>query len=226
MTPRLEFSYPKGAFRSAFNKQSQAIALAATATIRDAAAEVLARGAANIASAGFSSRWQKGLRAVVTPKAGPATAEASVHVFHSRGFATVFETGARISGKPLLWLPLPTLPDKIGGRWMTPKNFVKSIGPLHTIKAPGKPPLLGAYMSGLVGSKVTIAKLRRGSALARLGVRSRRGAYGAKGVVSTIVFVGISQVSIRRRWNLTGVYAAAVENLGANYARHLAEVNR
>ena len=223
---RLKFEYPKGAFQKAFDQHGLAIATAATGAIRDAAAEVLARGAANIAAAGFSARWQRGLRAEVSPKSGIATTEAAAHVFHTRRFASIFETGGRISGKPLLWLPLPTLPDKLGVKLMTPRNFVRSVGPLFSIKAPGKRPLLGAYMQGVAGSKVTIAKLRRGAALAKLGVRDRRGAYGTRGVVSVPVFVGVQQVTLQARWNLTGVYATAVENLEPNYSRRLAEIER
>lgn len=223
---KVQFSYPRGAFRREFEKHARTVAAAATGAIRDAAKEVLANGAANIASAGFSARWQRGLRAPVTPKTGNADKTASAHVFHIRGFASIFETGGAISGKPLLWLPLPTLPDKIGVKLMTPKNFVASVGSLHTIKAPGKPPMLGAYMQGIAGSKVTLAKLRRGQALAKLGVGRRGGTYGSRGVVSVPVFVGVNQVTLQKRWNLTGVYAAAIQNLAPNYERRLAEIER
>jgi hypothetical protein len=221
----LVFASLAGQYESAFKRMYDPIAKAATAAIKDTAAEILRAGRANIASAGFSAKWQSGLRAVVTPKSGDSV-DASVHAFHTRGFATVFETGAQISGKPLLWLPLPTIPDKIEGRPMTPKNFVRSIGPLFTIRAAGKPPMLGSYMQGIAGSKVTIAKLRRGRALAKLGVRGRGGLARAKGVISVPVFIGISSVSIKRHWNLTGVYSVARDNLASNYARRAAETNR
>jgi hypothetical protein len=161
----------------------------------------------------------------VTPKTG-VSIDCEAHVFHRRGFATVFETGARISGKPLLWLPLPNLPDHIGNQMMTPRNFVRLVGPLYTLKSAGKPPMLGGYMQGLVGSKVTLPKLRRGGQLAKLGVRSRGGAYGARGVVLTPVFVGVNQVAVRKRWNLTGVYLQAERNLAVNYVRRINEANR
>lgn len=221
----LVFAAVTGQYEAAFKAMYDPIAAAATAAIKDASAEILQRGRANIASAGFSAKWQQGLRTRVTPASGNSV-DAAVKVWHSRGYATVFETGAAIHGKPLLWLPLPSLPDKIGGRVMTPKTFVRTIGPLFSIKVPGKHPMLGAYMQGVAGSKVTVAKLRRGSALARLGVRGRAGVAAKKGLVATPVFVGVNAVTIRRRWNLTGVYETAETNLAANYARRVAEINR
>jgi hypothetical protein len=221
----LVYSVVTGQFAAAVRAMQKPIATAATGAIKDLAQEIIDKGRSNIAAAGFSTRWQKGLVVVVTPKSGVAI-DCEAHVFHRRGFATVFETGAMIGGKPLLWLPLPTLPDHIGGQMMTPRNFVRRIGPLFTLKAPGKPPMLGGYMQGLAGSKVTIANLRRGGQLAKLGVRSRPGAYGSRGVVLTPVFVGVSQVTLRKRWDLTGVYAQAEHNLAANYLRRINEANR
>ena len=225
MNLRLVYSAVTGQFAAAVRAMQKPIATAATASIKDLAAEIVSKGRGNIASAGFSTRWQKGLVVTVTPKEG-VSIDCEAHVFHRRGFATVFETGMQISGKPLLWLPLPTLPDHIGSQMMTPKSFIRSIGPLYTLKSAGKPPMLGGYMQGLVGSRVTLPKLRSGAALARLGVRGRGGGYGARGVVLTPVFVGVSSVAVRKRWNLEGVYRVAEANLAANYVKRMQEANR
>ena len=141
MNLRLTYAAVTGQFTVAVRAMQKPIATAATASIKDLAAEIVSKGRGNIASAGFSTRWQKGLVVTVTPKEG-ASIDCEAHVFHKRGFATVFETGMQISGKPLLWLPLPTLPDKIGSQPMTPKNFIRSIGPLYSLKSAGKRPML------------------------------------------------------------------------------------
>lgn len=217
---KLSIAGKPGEFQRAFDGMLDPIEKAAAAAAKDAQTEIVAGGRANIASAGFSGRWQRGLLVKISGK-GLRT---SVHARHRVNFATLFETGGRIAGKRgLLWLPLPTVPKKIGKAAMTPRNFVHLIGPLFTMRVPGKPPLLGAYMQGLAGSKVSLAKLRAGSALARLGVRGRGGGKASRGVVATPVFHGVSSVTIRRRWNLRAVYDQAQRNLPINFANRLKE---
>jgi hypothetical protein len=211
-----------GQFPEAFQGMVDPLDRAAAAAMRDARQEILDGGRANIAAAGFSRRWQDGLTATITGTG----LRSSLRARHRRGFATVFETGRTISAKRgLIWLPLPTVPKKIGSNaQMTPRNFVRLIGPLFTMRVPGKGPLLGAYMQGLAGSKVNLAKLRRGAALARLGVRGRGGQRRAsKGVVATPVFHGVSSVTIRKRWDLRGVYDRAQQGISANFAKRLRE---
>jgi hypothetical protein len=76
---------------------------AAQSAIKDAAAEAVTQGRSQIGAAGFSSRWQKGL--VSKSLKGKPDQPAQL-IFHRIGFFTVFERGATISGKPLLWLPV------------------------------------------------------------------------------------------------------------------------
>lgn len=67
--------------------------------LKAAAADIQTNGRLNIAQAGlFGTKWQQGF-----------TAEAdslSITVGHTIPFFSVFETGATIVGKPILWIPL------------------------------------------------------------------------------------------------------------------------
>jgi hypothetical protein len=84
---------------------------AAQGAVKDAAAEAVKQGRAQIASAGFSSRWQRGLQSKFL---GGDPKKPARLIFHRVGFMSVFEHGATISGKPLLWLPVEqNLPGKI-----------------------------------------------------------------------------------------------------------------
>lgn len=217
---RLVLSAVAGSYQKAFKAIETPIAKAATATIDDAKAQVLSEGRANIAGAGFGSKWQNALRGTRYPRTGTSI-EAAAWIFHRIPYAAVFETGARIPGSPLLWLPLPGVPQKIGGRRMSPRNYIALVGPLHTIRVAGKNPLLAAYMRGKAGSKVTLGKLRAGAALQRLGVRASRSDLGRAGLVSVPLFVGIPSVQLHKRFDLTGVFNHAVSQLGANYLRHI-----
>lgn len=89
------------------NKQ-RPVATAAVAALRDAAAEAVQEGRSNIASAGqFKGKWLSGLqyRTKDAEAGGEPSLQARAIVFHKFGIAGVFEHGATIQGKPLLWIP-------------------------------------------------------------------------------------------------------------------------
>ena len=66
----------------------------------ETAAKAVAEGRSNIASAGqFGDRWQQGLQYKMQGGAEPSA------IIFTVGYAGVFEHGATISGKPLLWIP-------------------------------------------------------------------------------------------------------------------------
>ncbi len=219
---RLKHDYVTGQFAAAARALRDPIARAATATIRDGAKELLTGARARIASAGFPRRWQIGFSVQVFPRRG-ASIDAYMRGRHRLGFAQVFQRGAHIAGKPLLWIPLSGIPDKIGTVRMTPRNFISKVGPLHTINVPGKAPLLAAYMRGRPGAKFSLARVRAGSALARLGVRRGRSDSGGVGVISVPIFVGVTAVQLRRRFDVAGVYEKVRRGLPANYFRHIRE---
>jgi hypothetical protein len=81
--------------------QIQGAAVQAMEEVRD---EILQQGRANISSAGnFGARWTDGLKGEVT-EAGPG--EVDLTITHDVPYFMVFQRGARISGKPLLAIPL------------------------------------------------------------------------------------------------------------------------
>jgi Family of unknown function (DUF6441) len=92
------------------DRQREPIARAAVAALRETARNAVKEGRENIASAGPGFRhaqWLSGLRyrAIGATKAGEAALDAKVLIYHKYGIAGVFEHGATIKGRPLLWIP-------------------------------------------------------------------------------------------------------------------------
>jgi|SRR5262245_50846963 len=85
----------------------RAIAMAAAGALRQTANDVVKEGRRNIAASGrFGPKWQKGLQARFKGiERGQASPDAKAIIFHRFGIAGVFEHGATIQGKPLLWIP-------------------------------------------------------------------------------------------------------------------------
>jgi hypothetical protein len=84
------------------------VATAAVQALQDVAAEAVQEGRSNIGSAGrFTGKWQSGLQFKLqdAQDGGEPSLQAKATVFHSYGLASVFEFGATIEGKPLLWIP-------------------------------------------------------------------------------------------------------------------------
>jgi hypothetical protein len=84
------------------------VATAAVAALRETAANAVEEGRSNIAGAGrFGPKWQSGLqyRTKDAVEDGEPSLQATAVIFHKYGFAGVFEHGATIQGKPLLWIP-------------------------------------------------------------------------------------------------------------------------
>ncbi len=93
----------------AIRDKQQPVAEAAVAALREVAAESIQEGRRDIAAAGpnFRSNWQEGLKYKTknARKGGQALLSAEATIYHRFGIAAVFEFGAVISGKPLLWIP-------------------------------------------------------------------------------------------------------------------------
>jgi hypothetical protein len=91
----------RSAWDSLVGDNQQALNKAAVAALRETAANAVKEGRSNIAGAGrFGPRWQQGLQYRMVKGDEP-----SAIIFHKIGFAGVFEHGATIQGKPLLWIP-------------------------------------------------------------------------------------------------------------------------
>ena len=93
-------------------------------------------GRANIAAGGNfrSARWQEGFRALVSYQ---SRENLRIRVTHRVSYWKVFEYGARILGRPLLWIPLSfALAASLKVR---ARDFP---GRLFRVDRPGKAPLL------------------------------------------------------------------------------------
>src|SRR5215210_2303463 len=186
MSLRLTVSAVAGAFYRALTEGEKPIAKAATRAVREAADLAKTDGRSSIAVAGFSRKWQNALQAKVYPSNRDSMRAAAL-IYHKVPYAEVFEQGAIIQGKPLLWLPLPSAPFGAGGRRVPAARFRELIGsPLYTIRQRGKPPMLGANV------RVTTARAGKAISLALL----RRGRNpGGKGVVRLVpLYIGVDAV--------------------------------
>lgn len=217
---RLVFAAARGEFEKAFKEKYGIVAKAATGAIKDGAAQAKTRGRAAIGSGGFGRRWQNALRVEVYPRSGQSV-NAAMYIHHNIPYSSVFQTGATLRGRRLLWLPVPGAPLKIGPRRMTPANYQSLVGPLHFVENPGRRPLLAAYIRGArVPRRATLSALKAGSALARLGVTESRGKHGTAGVVSVPLFFGVSSVRIPKKFDLRPTFEQVSRGLGDAYFKH------
>lgn len=188
------------------------LARAATATIREIGKQGKEAGQRVIAAAGFSGRWQRGMRSAVMPRSGYSL-DASGRIFHSVGFFGIFQEGATISGSPLLWLPLPEVPfSGAGHKQLTPKQFVARVGPLVSINVPGKPPMLAGPGGGIIRASKTSVKFRR---------RALK-AGNIRGPVIPL-FIGVSSVSIAQKLDIVGAVKDVVDKAGEIFDAKFAE---
>jgi hypothetical protein len=96
------------AWQNALREKGQLVATAAVAALRETAANAVQEGRSNIAGSGrFTGGWVSGLqyRTQGATEGGKPSLKAKAIIFHKVGLAGVFEHGATISGKPLLWIP-------------------------------------------------------------------------------------------------------------------------
>lgn len=209
---RVRFKGDKGQFIRATTEVEKAIAHAATMAVRKTATAMRDAGRENIADAGFGSAWQRSLTVAMRPKRGDALNPwAWIHT--SINFADVFETGRAISAthRSFLWLPLrnvPMWPGAVPPRQMSPKKFIQLVGPLRTIRRPGKPPMLGA-----------VARVGR-----RGRVRIKGGIAGTWKVVP--MFVGVPAVTIQKKFNVIGAMESAAGQMPEFYAQNLEYVSK
>jgi Family of unknown function (DUF6441) len=129
---KLVFSADESIFQRWLKELQKQIEEAKAGAVQDAAALAIAEGRANVAGAGFPARWQAAVRSRFYPN--KQSGDPAAIVFDVIPFAGVFETGATIQGRPLLWLPIG---GKAGVR--SPRQYP---GRLVSVNVRGKPPLL------------------------------------------------------------------------------------
>ncbi len=202
-----------GQWLKATNAYESIMAKAATLGMRDVGKEGVKKGRESIAAAGFSSKFQRSLRVINKPASGYVL-NPSAYIHTTINYADVFETGKTITGSPFLWLPLPSVPP-IGGRpHMTPKQYIRNVGPLVTMRRPNGLPMLGAVVKGLTkaqpfGRFATRARLRKG--------RSGKGT-----TTQTVpLFVAVPSVSIPKKFDVKGAVDEAFRQFQDMYIKHL-----
>ncbi|MHB2169967.1 DUF6441 family protein [Alsobacter sp. R-9] len=192
---RIDVSFEGQTPREVFRDVRTTIAVAATNALRKTGDLIKVEGASEIAAAGFSPRWQRAISARVYPERG-ASLTAALAVRHRIPYAGVFEEGATISGKPFLWLPLPSA-TRFGGRFaggkVTPRKVTQAGYQLVSINRPGKAPLLAVRSRGF-------------------GARKQFGGRQFKTGIEPL-FVGVSAVTITQKFNLRRVFARGQDRL-------------
>lgn len=108
---------------------------AAQYAAREAAGDIIMEGRADMRRAGNfgSERWQQGLQAKISYQ---SRSDIRIRITHAVFYWTVFEFGAVIRGKPLLWIPLDFAKDAQGVR---ARDYP---GRLFRVDREGKAPLL------------------------------------------------------------------------------------
>lgn len=212
MSLKVSFDIITGEFERRMEELQKPIAETAVATMDEVLSTVKVEGRASIAAAGFSRRWQNALRFDRFPRGNKKSINAAVFVHHRIVYAGVFEDGATIVGNPLMWVPLPSSPKRIGRNRFTPRNYNNMVGPLVSMSSRSGTPLLGATVrmsrtnAAQERPKVTLATLRRG----RTG----------RGILRTIpLFFGIRSTQIEKKFNITQICEAARDAIPSIYAR-------
>jgi Family of unknown function (DUF6441) len=181
MMPRLAFQmiFDRDGFDKALKEAQAPIQEAATAAVAEAAEEAVRLGRANIAAGGrFGMRWQSGLKFKTYDKdPGNPKVNAVALVYHANPMAGVFQHGATIRGKRLLWLPL----EPNAGGASSPKRYGRQ---LVSVNVAGKPPML-------------FDKFERKP-----------------------VFVGVEQVTLKKRWHIIEIVERTAKRLGEFFVRN------
>lgn len=196
-----------------FSRLYSPIADAATFTFREAGNILKFNARAAIAAGGFSKRWQNALRVNVYPLRGTSINPA-IFLYHKIQYAGVFETGAKIRGKPLLWLPLKNAPKKIGRKKFTPRNLSAEGVSLVSFRSSSGQPLLGAKV-GIKGrrSKISQAAIKRG--------------ISNTDVTKTVpLFVGVNSVTIRSKFKIRPAVIRVRNSLSVLYDKNFVGIRR
>jgi hypothetical protein len=190
-------------------KARDRIAKAATGAMRQAASDLKTKGRS--AMGGMGTKFQNAFRTKVYPQQGNSL-KPSLIAYSKIPWAGVFEHGATIAGKPLLWLPLDNGPFGHGGRRMTPAQYKATVGPLILINHQGRR-LLCAEV------RETDARAKKAVSL-RLLKRGRND--GGRGTVRLIpIFVGVASVTDPAKFNLDGVARDVASGIGDAILKNL-----
>ena len=187
----------RGQFDEAFKEKYGIIADASRAGIMQTAAKLKKNARAAIGGGGFGIRWQNALRVDVHPKRKKLTASGAIYLYHKIPYAGVFETGATIRGKPLMWLPTTSAAKRwgrgVGGGRLTPQNFSRGVATLRSTRGTSTPMLV---------------------ANVEVGRKHKR-------TKSMVIFVGVPLVKIGQKFSIARAVELARRDLAENYFNNL-----
>jgi len=206
----LRYDAPSPDYAKVMEVEQRKVARAATAAVTEAASLAKAEGRSELA--GFSARFANAMFAKVFPGHGDSLHPAAVVGLKIK-YASVFEDGATIGGKPYLWIPIDqNLPVASRGKRWTPKDFISVIGPLKSARSSGRPILLGQVR---VGGKGRVQSLRKNQTL-----------FGRNNRQWLPVFVGVPAVTDPQRYNITRIIENAANEIPELYERNWEALNR
>jgi len=102
-TFKIKFTVPKPDFAAQLAGVGERLQRAISATVNMIASMLLEAGRSDIGSAGnFGQRWTDGLHVAQQGSGG----NMKLFFTHDIPYASIFETGGTIQGRPLLWIPI------------------------------------------------------------------------------------------------------------------------
>lgn len=241
---QLRFEQKADDWKAAAKQIENTIFGAARGAFQDLARIVQADARSEIAGAGFKGKWVSGFRTYIYPRTPGQedVTQLTMRGFHSYNIANVFERGANVAGKPLLWVPLATAPNSVRGKPTTPARLISAGVRLHRIDRGGKPLLIGSILRPSRGQKKrTLVKLARGRFvqsgqvtvaqllnaqrnIRRTQVRRAFGVSGGLQTVSIPLFVGLRSVEIKKKFNISAIYELGRSQLPDLYNARLAQL--
>lgn len=209
---------PPGRWAADVLDYQKPLAKALTMAAREGARMLQAETRAAIIAGGLGPRFARQFKAFGFPRRQFSMSPA-VRGWHARAwkgsrigrYANIFARGGTIRGKPLLWVPLPTAPKRIGGMPPTPKLYFDNIGPLVRLHGTRRPILAGRSAREIRGRRATVAQLQTGQ---------RRLAAGRKTAIVPM-FVGVPSVKIPRRVNMDVIFARVQAALPALFRQQM-----
>lgn len=207
MSFRATYHFVKGEFDEGMRELYRPMAVAAKSAMKQTADVIKVKGRAQIAVAGFKRPYQTAFRADVYPRGSKPSVNAAAVAYHKVDFSEVFETGARIGGKPYLWVPIKDKRTRVGRKQLRLKDFLARGERLVMVKRAGKPPLLmGRPLSGMPRPR-------------RAADRDTYERYQAGGLVP--LFVGLSVVDIDKKLSIYQMIGQEAGRIAARYVEAL-----
>jgi len=212
---KVKFDRP-GKYAKGIEKWQEALAKATTMAFRDGAKLLETQTRSAIEAAGLGSKFARQFKGFGYPRR-QFSLTPTIRGFHARGwkgsrigrYANIFARGGTITGKPLLWVPLPTAPLRIAGQATTPKLFIENIGPLVKLHGTRRPLLAGQSLRAVEGRRATVGQLKTGARNAQ----ARRAGGKGRHTVAVPMFVGVPSVKIPKLVDMDAIFARVSQQL-------------